>query len=138
MGRTFKWSTRTIGQSSQILPKAEQEKISTARDPLVQRRIDWLNVEEGLHYQQKLARLVIASEGSLSWRSQAACRHVPIDIFFPEKHGSSKKAKAVCDICDARQPCLEYALAVTDMEGVWGGTSRRERQALREQCKQSA
>ena len=40
-------------------------------------------------------------------------------------------AKAVCDTCEAKTPCLEFALMTNQDSGVWGGTSEEERRKLR-------
>jgi WhiB family redox-sensing transcriptional regulator len=39
----------------------------------------------------------------------------------------------VCGGCDARQPCLEFALTTNQDSGIWGGTSEEERRKLRRQ-----
>ena len=65
--------------------------------------------------------------------AEGACRgrsDVSDVSFFPDKGQSAAPAKAVCAGCPAKGPCLEYAIE-TDAEGVWGGTSRRERRAMR-------
>jgi WhiB family transcriptional regulator, redox-sensing transcriptional regulator len=70
------------------------------------------------------------------WRSRSACRDTDPSLFFPvgttgpalEQIAS---AKAVCDQCEAKQPCLEFALSTNQDSGVWGGTSEEERRKLR-------
>ena len=42
-------------------------------------------------------------------------------------------AKSVCDQCEAKSPCLEFALTTNQDSGVWGGTSEEERRKLRRQ-----
>ena len=41
------------------------------------------------------------------------------------------EAKAICARCPARAACLAYALADSDLRGVWGGVSERERRRMR-------
>ena len=41
------------------------------------------------------------------------------------------RAKAVCAGCPVREACLEFALANDERWGVWGGTSERQRRAMR-------
>lgn len=67
----------------------------------------------------------------LSWQASARCTEVDPEIFFPERGGSSKAARAVCGECSVRQECLLYALANREQFGIWGGTSERERRRLR-------
>ncbi len=40
-------------------------------------------------------------------------------------------AKAVCDTCSSKAPCLEFAMITNQDSGVWGGTSEEERRKLR-------
>jgi WhiB family redox-sensing transcriptional regulator len=68
----------------------------------------------------------------LKWQDDALCAQVSQEMFFPEKGGSTKDAKRICGSCDVRQKCLEYALTQeSNPPGVWGGTSMRERRAIR-------
>lgn len=67
----------------------------------------------------------------LTWQGKARCLEVDPEIFFPERGGSSKAARAVCAQCEVRLECLRYALANREQFGIWGGTSERERRKLR-------
>jgi WhiB family transcriptional regulator, redox-sensing transcriptional regulator len=69
----------------------------------------------------------------LEWQSKARCTEVDPEIFFPERGGSSKAARAVCAHCPVRANCLEYALNNKEQFGIWGGTSERERRRLRKE-----
>jgi WhiB family redox-sensing transcriptional regulator len=67
-----------------------------------------------------------------AWQSRAACRGGAVDTFFPERGESLAERRAVCAVCPVRQECLDYALGLpSDPDGVWGGTSQREWQAMR-------
>jgi WhiB family redox-sensing transcriptional regulator len=63
-----------------------------------------------------------------------SCKKVPNpDMFFPhptDKKGI-KEAKEVCNSCKFIAPCLEYAIWEPSLEGIWGGTTWRQRQNLR-------
>jgi WhiB family redox-sensing transcriptional regulator len=63
---------------------------------------------------------------------QALCRQTDPELFFPEKGGPTREAKALCAQCDFQRPCAAYALT-HDVAGVWGGTSYKDRQQLRKQ-----
>ena len=67
----------------------------------------------------------------VEWQAKARCSEVDPEICFPERGGSSKAARAVCNKCDVRSQCLEYALNNKEQFGIWGGTSERERRKLR-------
>ena len=72
------------------------------------------------------------------WRSASACSDTDPALFFPVgTTGPALEqiaaAKAVCDTCDAKSPCLEFALSTNQDSGVWGGTSEEERRKLRRQ-----
>ena len=70
------------------------------------------------------------------WRTSSACSDTDPSLFFPvgttgpalEQIAS---AKAVCDTCDAKEPCLQFALSTNQDSGIWGGTSEEERRQLR-------
>jgi WhiB family transcriptional regulator, redox-sensing transcriptional regulator len=73
-----------------------------------------------------------------NWRLTAACRDTDPDLFFPVGTTGPaieqiENAKAVCSECEARQPCLEYAITTNQDSGIWGGTSEEERRKLRRQ-----
>jgi WhiB family redox-sensing transcriptional regulator len=62
-----------------------------------------------------------------SWRDEAVCAQIGSDLWFPEKGGSARRAKEICETCPVRVECLEYALAQDEQFGVFGGMSRKER-----------
>lgn len=70
-------------------------------------------------------------EGALAWQADALCAQTDPEAFFPEKGGSTREAKKICQQCDVSAECLEYALANDERFGIWGGLSERERRRLR-------
>ncbi|HZQ27414.1 MAG TPA: WhiB family transcriptional regulator [Acidimicrobiales bacterium] len=74
----------------------------------------------------------------MSWRHRAACRGVDPDVFYPVSDEEAEAAKAVCNACPVRQPCLEYALANRERDGVWGGATERERRRMIRQRRKTA
>ncbi|WP_331274740.1 MULTISPECIES: WhiB family transcriptional regulator [unclassified Schaalia] len=72
-----------------------------------------------------------ADDGPLAWQQHALCAQTDPEAFFPEKGGSTREAKAVCQSCEVRAECLEYALANDERFGIWGGLSERERRRIR-------
>lgn len=70
-------------------------------------------------------------EGILGWQERALCAQTDPEAFFPEKGGSTREAKGVCQSCDVRSECLDYALANDERFGIWGGLSERERRKLK-------
>jgi WhiB family redox-sensing transcriptional regulator len=72
----------------------------------------------------------------LSWMAQGACQRADPDLFFPIAAGRAglpriRAAKAICQGCVVREPCLSYGLA-TRQDGIWGGTTLEERTATRQ------
>ena len=61
-----------------------------------------------------------------AWRADAACRGYSTAIFFPVD-ASILAAKQFCRVCPVVAECLEYALDVGSVNGVYGNTSGRER-----------
>lgn len=74
------------------------------------------------------------------WQEQARCviEKADPDLFIPP-FGESKsdlvkrnrKALAICERCEMKAPCLEFALRMGE-DGIWGGTTGRQRRAMRE------
>lgn len=73
--------------------------------------------------------------GDLSWMEAALCAQTDPDAFHPGKSETNTAAKRTCAACDVTAACLAYALADPSLEGVWGGTSVRERQAMRRKAR---
>ncbi len=65
------------------------------------------------------------------WQERALCAQTDPEAFFPEKGGSTREAKRICQDCEVRAECLEYALAFDERFGIWGGLSERERRRLK-------
>ncbi|MDA8379503.1 MAG: WhiB family transcriptional regulator [Actinomycetota bacterium] len=73
-----------------------------------------------------------------TWRQRAACRGIDPEVFYPVSDEEADPAKEVCGDCPVRQPCLEYALARRERDGVWGGATERERRRILRQRRKSA
>ena len=69
----------------------------------------------------------------LSWMEWALCAQVDPELFFPEYRANAVAAAArrICATCPVRAECLRYALTDPDLDGIWGGTTPRQRQRLR-------
>jgi len=66
-----------------------------------------------------------------AWMASAACRDAGVEVFFPARGVRPMAALALCAACTVRAECLAYAMADREFQGVWGGTSERERRRLR-------
>jgi len=76
-----------------------------------------------------------------TWRKRAACRGIDVDVFYPDTEvddEAASEAKLICVDCPVREACLEHALAHREREGVWGGTTERERRRIVRQRRRSA
>jgi WhiB family redox-sensing transcriptional regulator len=71
---------------------------------------------------------------AMSWQERALCAQTDPEAFFPEKGGSTREAKRICQGCEVRSECLEYALAHDERFGIWGGLSERERRKLKKRA----
>jgi WhiB family redox-sensing transcriptional regulator len=73
-----------------------------------------------------------------TWQVKAACRGPQAEVFFPppqferkdEKFEREARAKQICNDCPVRQPCLDYAVAIREPHGIWGGLNENERRQL--------
>jgi WhiB family redox-sensing transcriptional regulator len=76
-----------------------------------------------------------------AWQVKAACRGPQATVFFPpstferkdEKLERERRAKAICDTCAVKQPCLDYAMRIREPHGIWGGLAESERKRIFEQ-----
>jgi WhiB family redox-sensing transcriptional regulator len=68
-----------------------------------------------------------------TWRESALCAQTDPEVFFPSVGGGGGAARRICRRCPVQTECLEVALArpAEGDVGIWGGTSARERRALR-------
>ena len=75
-----------------------------------------------------------------TWHAKAACQGLAPEIFYPttDDDADAAAAKAVCAECQVREPCLEFALAVREKDGVWGGATERERRRMIRQRRRTA
>jgi WhiB family redox-sensing transcriptional regulator len=75
-----------------------------------------------------------------SWRQFARCRGVDPEVFYPvsDEEEAAEEAKAICALCPVRQPCLEFALATREKNGIWGGLTERERRRVLRRRRKSA
>jgi WhiB family redox-sensing transcriptional regulator len=80
----------------------------------------------------------MAGERMWGWQVDAACRGGDASLFFApsyfekreEKDAREASAKVICQRCPVRESCLEYALAIREPHGVWGGRNELERRRL--------
>lgn len=72
------------------------------------------------------------------WRDQAACLGLDPQIFYPATDEEADVARAVCDGCEVRTDCLEYALSRREKDGVWGGATERDRRRIIRQRRRAA
>ncbi|HEY5025393.1 MAG TPA: WhiB family transcriptional regulator [Acidimicrobiales bacterium] len=97
--------------------------VALTHEPLTEWLMDpWANIDApmGLEVVHRPA-----------WMSQAACKGMSTTVFFPELGGNLTAARAVCRTCPVQGECLSYADADSELDGVWGGTSGRERRQYR-------
>ena len=70
------------------------------------------------------------------------CSQVDPEIFFPEDSGKSRSSmphiKAICGPCAFKVPCLEYALANPELDGIWSATTVKDRIRIRRERRISA
>ncbi|QAY60636.1 WhiB family transcriptional regulator [Microbacterium protaetiae] len=79
-------------------------------------------------------RQPVEEDNPLAWQADALCAQTDPEAFFPEKGGSTRDAKRICQTCEVRAQCLEYALQNDERFGIWGGLSERERRRLKRQA----
>jgi len=66
-----------------------------------------------------------------SWQDHSNCKNIDPDLFFPTRgEKMDQEVLDACHSCPVREQCIEHALK-HERFGYWGGTSERQRNALR-------
>jgi hypothetical protein len=89
---------------------------------------------------------MLGTNADRSWMARAQCRDRKVShrVFFVapmtvrhltraevnKQRTQRQVAEAQCTGCPVRTECLEYALATNSADGIWGGTTERERRAI--------
>ena len=71
------------------------------------------------------------------WQFEGACVNADPESFFlePNMRGKEKRTRevnavAICNTCPVKQACLNHALSVPEVYGVWGGMNEESRSQL--------
>jgi WhiB family redox-sensing transcriptional regulator len=71
------------------------------------------------------------------WQFEGACNGIDPETFFLEpnargvnKYTTEQKAIAICNTCPVKQACLDHALNVPEVFGVWGGKTEKQRELI--------
>lgn len=59
------------------------------------------------------------------------CLGLEPEKFHPGKGRTSKEVKKICEGCEVRQACLDYAIVNNEKFGIWGGEGERERRRIK-------
>ena len=76
------------------------------------------------------------------WRTAGACVTSDPDLFFPVSVGTASakqvsRALRICERCQVKEQCLDFAMQTGEADGIWGGTTPEERvKALRARNRQ--
>lgn len=74
--------------------------------------------------------LLIPQSIEEEWIDDALCSQTDPEIFFPERgQPTTAVAKAICEECPVKEPCLKFAM-LNDESGIWGGLTKSERKRL--------
>lgn len=115
---------------SQTPTLTEPEEIRVKAALSQGRTVEWLMVADETPDFEALFESILQRP---AWHQRAACRGMGAEGFFPIRGEVMKfrQARVVCEGCEVRSECLGAALDTNERTGVWGGTSDRERRALR-------
>lgn len=74
-----------------------------------------------------------------AWREDSLCREVDPDLFFAKGKDTRKiaRAKKICGDCMVQKECLLAALASPGEMGIWGGTTKDERNEIHEEMREA-
>ena len=68
-----------------------------------------------------------------AWFDEARCSGLGASLFYVDTGNKALayQARAICAECPVRLQCLDHALVNDEYHGIWGGTTWRERKAMR-------
>jgi WhiB family transcriptional regulator, redox-sensing transcriptional regulator len=72
------------------------------------------------------------------WQNNALCRGNHAHLFFPpstferkdDRERREMRAKAICNVCPVMGECSQYAVAIREPFGIWGGMTEADRKQL--------
>lgn len=91
-----------------------------------------------------LSNALSVTDTDVSWKEEGLCWDIDPDeawpIFFPISYRpkDTHKAKAICEKCPIKKMCAVYAVVngtIGSDFGVWGGTTPRQRDRVRDAYK---
>jgi WhiB family redox-sensing transcriptional regulator len=65
------------------------------------------------------------------WKVRAKCANFDVNEFFPGDGVTISHIREFCSTCPVARECVDYAVKYVLDHGVWGGTSPKERRAIR-------
>lgn len=78
-----------------------------------------------------MIELPVFIETDRSWADNAACKGLPLDMFFPPgKLPAPPEAREACKACPVALECAIYALEHNQHHGLWGGLNIRQRRKI--------
>ena len=73
------------------------------------------------------------SDYPTEWRELGACVTIDPELFFPvavegvSLGQAEDTARQICAGCHVQRQCLQFAIEMGEMDGIWGGTTPEER-----------
>lgn len=74
--------------------------------------------------------LEMLTRGRPAWMKDAGCLEHPELNWFPGRGENARPAVRVCEGCLVRWPCLEWALATSAEDGIFGGFTAPQRRKI--------
>jgi hypothetical protein len=89
-------------------------------------------------YVTQELRSLMGHGGDRAWVTEATCRDLPTEAFFPEDDNDpvTPAARAACAICPVVAECAAYG--AHEKTGTWGGRSSKERRVADRQSRYAA
>lgn len=73
-----------------------------------------------------------------AWMDHGACRDHHPELWFADNKNAVAIAKEICADCPSLNACLQWALETNEQYGIWGGTSRDDRQKIQREAEVAA
>lgn len=85
-------------------------------------------IDQHKNWQDHLHALNVAKS---KWEANSNCKDVSLDHMFPPRlEVQEEVAKKTCTGCPTKFDCLYFALVSKEDNGVWGGTTEKQRKLI--------
>jgi WhiB family redox-sensing transcriptional regulator len=124
------WIAREIGSGGNRVVRDRNVRVEKAERVRALHDLLLEPVSDEALKRERLFGVLFPAATDRSWMERKACASLGVDLFYTETPAAHAQAKRTCASCPVHGECLEYALTMSEPDGVWGGMTARERRRI--------